>query len=817
MSASVQFDSASGLKPASAFLLITFVLVAVAAKVSALALLHDEGHAPPLREERELAPAYSIHDREGRPLATFVQRLDLVLSPNAMWQAHTPDAMATRVSEALGGSISPRELLAAFLPDAKDGVIVARDPATRRPLELSLAQARRVDEWARTGPAAGKGVARSIDGIWLEEQADRTWVLCWSPVHTLSREMRVRHMPKRPDNPLAWSRSLADGLAACLLEGRALGVGGADREEELEAQREWIWRVLMPTTWTVAVQGFDALHGPTLSSLLTTERVARHQMSIERGRTREYPAGRDELLGFWGHLDLSRARRAALVELGFDGELVATPADAELALDSLDARGRALFESHLRRLISDPLPLAGLERACDRLLREPGWDFLAREPSSFTYVQERPVARPSRPYFIAAREASETPRVVTTLDALLQSFLGAQLERVLATHAPALAMALVADVETGEVLAVDARSPFELGGWGPVFHQYPPGSTFKVPVMAAALESGRVRPGDLFDVGDGRGYDHLGRIIHEAENSTTGTLSAEECLAHSVNAGFVQIGARVPPEVLHGYLRALHYGERPRTGLGSERTGFLPPLPWDAKYRHASVSFGYETQVTLWQHAAALLTIVRGGTWAPMRLLHAVEQAGRRYPLDEPVRERVFSPATCSDVRRMMVRGAVEGTGRRVASPEHLPGLVAGSKTGTAEKVAGEVCLHRELADQVRHQREGSRCSRACRGALQALGSAHPGRGCLTLSMALFARPEVGGRELFVLVVIDEPTLAGRYGSDTAGPVAVAVLREALGVTALGVEREETFIAGFQRGRAPREESAPQPWAEVGR
>ncbi len=808
------FDSASGLRPVSAFLVIASVLGLVGVKVGLLATLRGEGQPPRVLLESDPAPAYSIHDRDGRALASFVQRLDLVLSPNAMWQAHTPDAMAERIGAALGGSPSPGELSRRFLPDARDGVVSAQDPLTGLALLLTLEQAQRVDAWARTGRLDGKGPPRSIDGIWLEEQRDHTWMLCWAPAVTLREDMRARHMPARRHNPLSWTRFLADGLAGCLLGERALPRGGRFEDQELERQRAWIWSALLPCTWTVAVQGFDARHGPALAALFARERVAQHQMRIERGRTRRYPSGRSELLGFWGHLDRPRAQLAALRELGVAPAELSRESEVERTLASLDAGRQSIYAASLGRLLREPSPLLGLERACDRLLAGAEWSFLDRSPAAFAFLQHRPAGRTARTYFLAASAPSETPRVVTTIDALLQRQVGAELDRVIASHAPALAMAIVLDLEDGDVLAADARSPYQLEGWAPVHHQYPPGSTFKVAIMAAALESGQVSPHDVFDVGDGRGYDHLGRIIHEAENSRTGRLTAAECLAHSVNAGLVQIGQRVPAEFLHGRLRALHYGDAPRTGLGGESPGWIPPLPWDRKYRHASVSFGYETQVTLWQHAAALSAILRGGEWRPLRLIAAVEQAAHRWPVAAPAAERVFSAATCAELRSMLELAATVGTGAPLAGPAHLPGLVVGTKTGTAQKVPGEVCLHRELADQVRHHLEETRCSRACRQALRA-GSAHPGRECLTLSMAVAGRRASGGRQVLVLVVVDEPTRKGRYGSDTAGPLAVALIKEALGVTALGAVREEPWIAGFRRGRAGSEATSEQPWAEV--
>jgi cell division protein FtsI/penicillin-binding protein 2 len=296
-------------------------------------------------------------------------------------------------------------------------------------------------------------------------------------------------------------------------------------------------------------------------------------------------------------------------------------------------------------------------------------------------------------------------------------------------------------------------------------------------------------------------------------------LTATECLAHSVNAGLVQIGLRVPPEVLRGKLRLLRYSEPPDTGLGGERPGSLPKLPWRTSWEHASVCFGYETFVTLWQHAAALATVVRGGRFKPLRLLDAVEQDGRRWDLPpaEVADPEVFSAETCEQVREMMRVGASIGTGKHVIGPELVERYGMGSKTGTAERVGGEVCLHNELADAERHAREGSACSPACRRQLKQLAPAH-GRSCRTLSMTAFGRRPSDGRELLALVVVDEPRDGVRFGSQAAGPKAVELLKEAMGLTLHGQPRGvERVAAGFRRGTRAPEPSSEQPWAEVAR
>jgi cell division protein FtsI/penicillin-binding protein 2 len=180
----------------------------------------------------------------------------------------------------------------------------------------------------------------------------------------------------------------------------------------------------------------------------------------------------------------------------------------------------------------------------------------------------------------------------------------------------------------------------------------------------------------------------------------------------------VQIGTRVDPERMRGFLRALRYGELPHAGLGPESTGFVPALPWKKAWTQASVSFGHELRFSLWQHAAGLAAVVRGGRWLPLRLIEAVEQDGLRYSLPRQDGERVFSPQTCATVREMMRLGAEVGTGEPVAGPAVLPELEVGTKTGTAEKVASEMCLHAELGHNETHLRAKSSCSKSCRASL---------------------------------------------------------------------------------------------------
>lgn len=109
-------ESNSGLRPASAFLFVGVVFVAVAAAIAGTAFGVDDTVRRWEQDEQDPSPAYTITDRDERPVALFVQRLDLVLSPNAMWQAHTPERVATELASVLGCGVN--ELAMAMMPDA---------------------------------------------------------------------------------------------------------------------------------------------------------------------------------------------------------------------------------------------------------------------------------------------------------------------------------------------------------------------------------------------------------------------------------------------------------------------------------------------------------------------------------------------------------------------------------------------------------------------------------------------------------------------------------------------------------------------------
>jgi hypothetical protein len=66
-----------------------------------------------------------------------------------------------------------------------------------------------------------------------------------------------------------------------------------------------------------------------------------------------------------------------------------------------------------------------------------------------------------------------------------------------------------------------------------------------------------------------------------------------------------------------------------------------------------------------------------------------------------------------------------------------------------------------------------------------------------------------------VYVVVDEPRGKLHYGSEVAGPAALAILREALGFTRDGEEVEQSGPDGFHAVTEAALDAGDQPWAEA--
>ncbi|MCS7172284.1 MAG: penicillin-binding transpeptidase domain-containing protein [Armatimonadetes bacterium] len=214
---------------------------------------------------------------------------------------------------------------------------------------------------------------------------------------------------------------------------------------------------------------------------------------------------------------------------------------------------------------------------------------------------------------------------------------------------------------------------------------YPPGSTFKVVTMAAALSRRAADPDMRFFC---PGFILVrGRPILDLGGRAHGSLTLREALVWSCNVTFVHLGLRVGGSTLREFAAAFGLGEAPPSELPSE-AGHLPDPEEVAGDGVAQLSFGQGSLlVTPLQMALLTAVLARGGVRIRPYMVAQVRTAEGEVVERHRARsgERILVEGVARVVRDTMVEVVTRGTGRAAA----LPGVAVAGKTGTATAPGG--------------------------------------------------------------------------------------------------------------------------------
>ena len=280
------------------------------------------------------------------------------------------------------------------------------------------------------------------------------------------------------------------------------------------------------------------------------------------------------------------------------------------------------------------------------------------------------------------------------------------------------------DPRTGEVLAMVSRPTFDpcvfVGrisskDWqGLVNHpgkpllnraiqaHLAPGSTFKIVIAAAALETGIVDPSaPILCRGSATLYGHT---FNDWIRSGHGWVNLHRAIVRSCDVYFYRLGAKLGIERIAFFAKRLGFGSPTGIDLPGEVGGLIPSPEWvQQRFKRRwfpgetiSVAIGQgAVAVTPLQLAHAIGGIASGGVFRQPHIVfrEQLEDAGREAP---PLTEKRFplSEATVEILCQGMW-GVVneDGTGVRA----RIRGLDIGGKTGTAQVVSRRT---REEADE---------------------------------------------------------------------------------------------------------------------
>jgi cell division protein FtsI (penicillin-binding protein 3) len=283
--------------------------------------------------------------------------------------------------------------------------------------------------------------------------------------------------------------------------------------------------------------------------------------------------------------------------------------------------------------------------------------------------------------------------LVLTIDKNIQYIAEKELDQAIQDTKAIAGTVIVENPHTGEILALANRPTFNPNSRKQitpgaltnraVSYVYEPGSTFKLVTISAALEEKVTNPNEVFDC-------QMGSIVYNGmrirDSKPHGLLPVWGVLAESSDVGSIKIALRLGEERFYKYIRAYGFGQQTGIELPGETRGLTKPVNRWSRVSIAAISMGQEIGISPLQLSALVSTFANDGVWVAPRIL-----TGRVDPLGSPqavafhpgTSRRVISSFTAAEMRSMMQKVVLEGTGRKAV----LEGYSSAGKTGTAQKV----------------------------------------------------------------------------------------------------------------------------------
>lgn len=286
--------------------------------------------------------------------------------------------------------------------------------------------------------------------------------------------------------------------------------------------------------------------------------------------------------------------------------------------------------------------------------------------------------------------AKDGRTLITTIDRTIQFLIEEKLREGLEKYGAKAGTVTVMNPKTGAILgmaALPAYDPADFANFdkelypNPIISSaYEPGSTFKVLIMAAGLDSGTIKPETKCD--QCAGPRKIGEYQIETYNQEYfPDATMTEVIEHSDNVGMIFVGEKLGLEKTFSYLKK--FGLNELTGIDLEEEA-IPKLRPQNQWRPidlATSSFGQGIAVTRLQMIRAVASIANRGQMTTPFIVQKVIGEERETVIEPAKAKQVIKPATALQMTEMMVN-AVEKAWFNHLKPK---GFKIAGKTGTAQ------------------------------------------------------------------------------------------------------------------------------------
>ncbi len=294
------------------------------------------------------------------------------------------------------------------------------------------------------------------------------------------------------------------------------------------------------------------------------------------------------------------------------------------------------------------------------------------------------------PFDPADIAAEGSPDLVLTVDRMIQYIVEEELEAAISRHQASGGTIIVMEPHSGAILAMASRKVFDPERYDEALPEswsdpavtldYEPGSVFKIVTLAAALDSGLVDQGSIFE--DKGMVEVGGRPIYNWDRQAHGEVTVVEAMAFSLNTVMAQISTELGPKKFYAYAQRFGFGQPTGVDLAGESRGQLR-LPTDAEWHESDLgtnAFGQGLAVTPLQMACAMAAIANDGQMMTPHAVKQVVSGHQTWPRHPTVAQQVVTAQTAEQLTQILIETVEKGAPKAI-----VPGYTVAGKSGTAE------------------------------------------------------------------------------------------------------------------------------------
>lgn len=315
---------------------------------------------------------------------------------------------------------------------------------------------------------------------------------------------------------------------------------------------------------------------------------------------------------------------------------------------------------------------------------------------------------------MVVKDAQNGNNVISSIDMNIQRIVQNAIDKYMAKYEPKRIAVVVADPNTGEILAMGDDQTFNLNKptsahkgysksewkklpkekqsevlnsvWSNycITDSFEPGSTAKAFTVAAGLEEGVINKNTTFTCD---GYEKVDIYkIGCHDTSGHGTIDAKEAIAESCNDYMMYIGRQLGADEFMKYQARYGFGMKTGIDLPGETRGIIYDRERGmGEVTLATNSFGQNFTVNMIQMVSAFSSLVNGGYYYEPHVVKQIvtEDGNLVKNYSKTLVKETITKETSEFIKKSLRQVVLTGTGTTAA----IKGYTVGGKTGTAEKV----------------------------------------------------------------------------------------------------------------------------------